>query len=111
MLATGSAPGHPLSLRSTQGWCRACSASNVDRVRALQLGIAHSDHRLVRDYTLAPTGARIRLYAGVPYAVEYGWPGWVTGVPADPFIDIDAFWEASCRRRCLATLRRPTWSA
>lgn len=59
------------------------------------IGVAHSDHRLVRGYAMAlrAHGARVRLYADMPYAVEYGWPGWVTGEPADPHIDVDAFWE------------------
>lgn len=59
------------------------------------IGLMHPDHRLVRGYAraLAAQGLVVQLYADVPYAVEYGWPGWVTGEPADPHIDIDAFWE------------------
>jgi LmbE family N-acetylglucosaminyl deacetylase len=59
------------------------------------LGVMNSDHRLVRDYAraLAAQGVEVQLYADVPYAVEYGWPAWVTGEPPDPHIDIDAFWE------------------
>jgi hypothetical protein len=45
----------------------------------------HEDHRLVRAL-LAPLqsgGADVRLYADLPYCARYGWPGWVTGGPAD----------------------------
>jgi LmbE family N-acetylglucosaminyl deacetylase len=60
------------------------------------IGVYSSDHRLVREYAraLSTQGLPVHLYADVPYAVEYGWPGWVTGEPADPHINVDAFWES-----------------
>jgi len=40
---------------------------------------AHTDHRLVRQAgaVLASRGLHVRLYADMPYAVRYGWPGWI----------------------------------
>jgi hypothetical protein len=77
-------------------------AALVERVPAAaqvlapaSLGTRHGDHLLLREYArmLGAQGLRVTWYADVPYAVEYGWPGWVTGRPADPHIDIDAYWE------------------
>ena len=33
------------------------------------------------------------LYADVPHATRFGWPTWVTGDPADPHLDPEAFWS------------------
>src|SRR4051794_1364998 len=43
----------------------------------------HPDHLLVRDAALAlrAQGADVRLYADLPHAIVFGWPGWVTGAP------------------------------
>jgi LmbE family N-acetylglucosaminyl deacetylase len=58
------------------------------------LGTLHPDHARVRAYALACHAAGIpaELYADLPYAVVYGWPHWVTGDPADPHLDVDAYW-------------------
>ena len=58
------------------------------------LGTPHPDHVRVRAYALAchAEGMPVELYADLPYAVVYGWPHWVTGDPADPHLDIDAYW-------------------
>lgn len=72
-------------------------APECSRVYApVNIGVMHSDHRLVLGYArvLAAQGIEVQLYADVPYAVQYGWPGWVTGEPADPHINVDAFWES-----------------
>jgi LmbE family N-acetylglucosaminyl deacetylase len=37
------------------------------------------------------------LYADIPHALVYGWPGWVTGAAAEPFLDPDAHWEHQLR--------------
>jgi hypothetical protein len=55
----------------------------------------HPDHVLARDAGLraaAATGhAHITLYADFPYVISYGWPSWVSGQPADPFLDSEAW--------------------
>ena len=58
------------------------------------LGTPHPDHARVRAYALgcASAGMPVELYADLPYAVVYGWPHWVTGEPADPHLDVDAYW-------------------
>lgn len=55
----------------------------------------HAAHVLVRDTGLAlrRRAAGTLLYADVPYATRYGWPGWVTGDPPDPFLRPDAAWK------------------
>lgn len=58
---------------------------------------AHADHVLVRDAAMELAragGVPVRLYAELPYAVRYGWPEWVTGRPARPELDLDA-WTAA----------------
>ena len=53
----------------------------------------HADHLLVRDAALALGGSHgfaVRIYAELPYAVRFGWPGWVTGQPPGP---ADADWD------------------
>src|SRR3954453_24032777 len=62
------------------------------------LGVRHPDHQLVRDYAMA-LGGDVRLYADVPYAIEYGWPAWVTGDEPDPHLDPEAFWKLTPGRR------------
>lgn len=61
------------------------------------LGAVHPDHALVRAYALALArqGVPARLYADLPYCAVYGWPSWVTGEPADPRLDVDAYWQGS----------------
>jgi LmbE family N-acetylglucosaminyl deacetylase len=54
----------------------------------------HSDHELVRDaaLVLADEGCDVALYGDLPYATEFGWPAWLSGGEADPFLDVDAYW-------------------
>jgi hypothetical protein len=60
------------------------------------VGTVHPDHLLVRDHalTLAAAGIPVELYADQPYAVQYGWPAWVTGDEPDPHLDPEVSWRA-----------------
>lgn len=57
----------------------------------------HRDHRAARDAGLRAAMAaghtEVVLYADFPYVIAYGWPGWATGEPADPYLDA-AYWLA-----------------
>jgi len=55
----------------------------------------HADHVLVAALALRlrADGIPVRLWADVPYAVEYGWPHWVTGDARRPRVDPDPMWE------------------
>lgn len=55
----------------------------------------HPDHLLVREVALIlrDRGRPVSLFADVPYATRYGWPGWVSGERGTPYLDIDAYWE------------------
>lgn len=71
----------------------------------------NTDHLAVREAGLRAVellGDRVeqvRLYADVPYAAIHGWPGWVTGRPADPYLDADWWLEQELRRRDLDPAR------
>lgn len=49
------------------------------------------DHVLVRDAGLRAAAAagygEVMLYADFPYVITYGWPPWVSGQPADPYLN------------------------
>jgi LmbE family N-acetylglucosaminyl deacetylase len=56
----------------------------------------HDDHLQVRDAALELTrvsGATVRLYADLPYAVKYGWPGWVNSHDDDPHLVVEEWWR------------------
>lgn len=55
----------------------------------------HRDHLATRAaaFELHSRGWSVALYADVPHATVHGWPAWVTGEPANPFLDPDAFWD------------------
>lgn len=55
----------------------------------------HSDHEFVRDAALrlACEGADVAFFADLPYAIEFGWPPWVTGAKPQPHVDVDAYCE------------------
>ena len=55
------------------------------------LGPPIPDHVFVRTLALR-LGLPVTLYADLPYAVEFGWPHWVTGRAKDPRLDVDVFW-------------------
>jgi LmbE family N-acetylglucosaminyl deacetylase len=69
------------------------------------LGTVHPDHALLRSYAvaLARSGLPARLYADLPYCVDYGWPAWVTGDEAIPHLDVEAHWDGSQRGRALVS--------
>lgn len=74
------------------------SVPAASRVLApMTIGTVHPDHALLRGYALALArqGHRVALYADLPYATVYGWPGWVTGDAPDPHLDVDAYWAPS----------------
>jgi LmbE family N-acetylglucosaminyl deacetylase len=70
------------------------------------VGTVHPDHLLVRAYALAlrAAGVPVELYADAPYAVQFGWPSWVTGEPSDPRLDPEVAWRAGAAH--LASLDR-----
>lgn len=55
----------------------------------------HSAHCLLRDagLTLLGEGVAVSFYADIPYATEFGWPAWVSGIALEPFVDVDAAWS------------------
>jgi LmbE family N-acetylglucosaminyl deacetylase len=60
----------------------------------------HPDHVVVRDVALTVAAERdidVHLYAELPYAVNWGWPGWVTGIPPRPHLVPDARWRDDLR--------------
>jgi len=38
-------------------------------------------------------GVPVELYADLPYAIRYGWPHWVLGMPADPYSKPEEDWR------------------
>lgn len=59
------------------------------------VGDPHPDHVLVRRLALKlfRQGVPTTLYAELPYAVQFGWPHWVTGAERNPRVDVDVFWN------------------
>src|SRR5207247_917929 len=59
------------------------------------VGDPHPDHVLVRRLALRlfRQGVPTTLYAELPYAVQFGWPHWVTGAERNPRVDVDVFWN------------------
>jgi hypothetical protein len=59
------------------------------------VGSEHDAHVVLRRYAelLTAAGVPVELYAEVPYMTRLGWPHWVTGSPADPHLDLDAYWS------------------
>lgn len=57
------------------------------------LARAGRDHALVMAAALdlRGSGFQVSLYADLPHAVEFGWPGWVTGEPGA--LAVEAGWE------------------
>jgi LmbE family N-acetylglucosaminyl deacetylase len=56
----------------------------------------HDDHTAVRAVALEmarDASLRVSLYADFPYAIEWGWPAWVTGAPQRPFLVPEARWD------------------
>jgi LmbE family N-acetylglucosaminyl deacetylase len=56
----------------------------------------HVDHVQIRDAALELArsgGLSVTLYADLPYAVRFGWPGWVSGEDDDPYLVVEAWWQ------------------
>ncbi len=64
----------------------------------------HPDHVAVREMVMAavhgPDGSpasdvdgRLRFHADLPYSLQYGWPTWVTGETANPYLDVDGWFR------------------
>ena len=56
----------------------------------------HADHVQIRDTALdlaRGEGPTLKLYADLPYAVKYGWPGWVRAEDDDPHLVVEAWWR------------------
>lgn len=56
----------------------------------------HHDHILTRSVGVelqAILQSPLHLYADLPYATNFGWPGWITGAPDPAYLDIDAAWR------------------
>jgi LmbE family N-acetylglucosaminyl deacetylase len=55
----------------------------------------HPDHVLARDAGLRAAAATghgdVMLYADFPYVITYGWPSWVSGQPADPYLNSEVW--------------------
>ena len=71
----------------------------------------HPDHVLARDAGLRAAAATghgdVVLYADFPYVITYGWPSWVSGQPADPYLN-SGIWLAE---QLAAGLAAPVRSA
>jgi LmbE family N-acetylglucosaminyl deacetylase len=56
----------------------------------------HPDHQLVRRAALelaVGSAVPLTLYADLPYAARLGWPAWVSGEPARPYLEPDVLWR------------------
>lgn len=56
----------------------------------------HADHVQIRDAAIDLAlggGPPLRFYADLPYAVKYGWPGWVSAEDDDPHLVVEAWWR------------------
>jgi LmbE family N-acetylglucosaminyl deacetylase len=55
----------------------------------------HPDHLLVRDCALAlrRSGIEVRLYADLPHAVVFGWPGWISGQSDGRYLRPERLWD------------------
>lgn len=66
----------------------------------------HPDHVLTRQACLSCQSDQIvRLYADLPYAVRFGWPGWLTGATPTEFVDVDRWYDAQFRSTKLDQVR------
>jgi LmbE family N-acetylglucosaminyl deacetylase len=72
----------------------------------------HPAHCLIREagLILLGEGVAVSFYADIPYATEFGWPAWVSGIALEPFLTVDAAWSealssieaAGCEPRVVA---------
>jgi LmbE family N-acetylglucosaminyl deacetylase len=82
------------TLKELESACREHLATAGRVLVPAALG-GHADHKLVRDLGLreAARGTSVTLYADMPYAVHYGWPGWVVGREDPPHLKPGADWN------------------
>jgi LmbE family N-acetylglucosaminyl deacetylase len=73
---------------------RAIGARASDVVYAPAGICGHPDHLLVRDCALAlrDLGTDVRLYADMPHAIVFGWPGWISGEGDGRYLRPDRLW-------------------
>ena len=74
----------------------------------------HEDHLQVRDVVvkLSRDGRpALKLYADVPYAVRFGWPGWVSGQDDDPHLVVEEWWRRFLPADLELSARKHTLSA
>jgi LmbE family N-acetylglucosaminyl deacetylase len=82
-------------------------APYVDKAREVWIpaGLGgHPDHVALRDAVLSVAAGlpvESHLYADIPAGLWYGWPSWVTGEPADDYLDPDYFFQAELAQRGL----------
>jgi LmbE family N-acetylglucosaminyl deacetylase len=85
--------------------------SSCDEIWAPTAIGGHPDHQAARSaaLSLASPGAKVMLYADVPYCLLYGWPPLLSGRPPQRYLDIDAWLEQQLvwAGLDLAALRRP----
>jgi LmbE family N-acetylglucosaminyl deacetylase len=89
-------PGRRPRLREIDALVTAAVPAVSRLLAPATLAVVHPDHLVVRSYALAAAaaGVPVELYADAPYAVQYGWPGWVTGEEPDPRLDPEVAWRA-----------------
>jgi hypothetical protein len=60
----------------------------------------HDDHVAIRELGAGwrEQGRTVGVYADIPHSTHYGWPHWVASRPADPHLDVDAYWQLKLRR-------------
>ena len=89
---------HPISLDQLRQRFVAQVPSAASVCAPAAIG-AHPDHRLIRDLALqlAQEAWSVELYADLPYAVQYGWPEWMTGVHPGPHLFVEAWWDEALR--------------
>ncbi len=74
----------------------------------------HEDHLQVREAALKlarNSGSALKLYADVPYAVRFGWPGWVSGQDDDPHLVVEEWWRRFLPADLELSVRRHPLSA
>lgn len=104
--ALGHAGREPINLRFVDAQYRRGQPSKAALARAVCTRASgtvyapaavsgHPDHLLVRDCALAlrRSGVDVRLYADLPHAVMFGWPGWITGAGGDRYLRPERLWD------------------
>lgn len=85
------AGGPPPTLQEVADALAAAAPAASHVLAPAMLGPPIPDHVFVRALALR-LGLPVTLYADLPYAVELGWPHWVTGTSKNPRLVVDVFW-------------------